>query len=1353
MGVNGLWQLLNPVARPVALETLEQRRLAVDASIWIYQFQMATRDKKTGNVIQGAHIMGTFRRIMKLLFHGIKPVFVFDGEAPALKRRTLEGRRRRKEGAGQNLQRTAKALLSAQLRAHLAKEEARKEKARAERQGVPAPGDTGEEIGEDVVYLEDLEAEAPRTRRKSTPAAHETRESILPPSPAKKYVPKDQYALPKIAGPLESRAKASDIRIATPQEEQDFLDELRPDFFDTEEFASLSTELKYEIIGEQRLKSRQVNHRRVRQMKSLPTALDFSQSQIANLVERNAYTQKLLEVTDELGSAKILVPTRVAGERSKVYTLVKQDPSKGTGYVLGVQNPELGKTDPIVIDSTTSDGSTAGTDSDDMEEVLTEQVRDKTPPLDPEVRRAAAMEAIQARYGPSMPGAEFDPLLDATPASQSQTQLFRKQVAHNRPTDDSRQTNGAAQQASAGFEFPEEEEDPALQEALIESALLAKISEAVRARQEARQAETARAASARLDDSDDELEYVDVTAQDPPSTGTVQAAPAKPPSVLQISSDDEGSFEEVEIAHSSRPTETTQQANVFSTPLAAPIELAVESSAAPSVKYETKQHARKSLMETVLHSDDEGSDLDEMEEVPIITSSTRKEAIGLTNSARMQAQRPFAMPIAPQTPPRPEQRGKLGSPALSPSPEVQSPQSVEADVVARDYAADAEPEPVPIVHEGSGKKEAVEIVGQVTANGAVELEPTLPDATSNAEHEPARSLQETTTIKAPYNMDEQTRMVDQAALPTNDTRSQPLDEPPTLGNHFMLGDSLMPASDDESLPPLPPLPPLPDDAVPEQQLGAQEMQQAQATVAQTKLDDDEEFFEWEKSPTPSPRRPSEDSALFKPTASGDEFDFDAEEELEMIRNYEREQAQYADMLSQLKNRKIEDMLNEAKNDVDKLVAQRNAEQRNAEGITRTMAADIQEMLMLFGIPYIVAPQEAEAECADMLTRELVDGIVTDDSDVFLFGGTRVYRHMFNDNKVVECYLMTDLERELGLDRGKLVQLAYLLGGDYADGLKGIGPVQGRELLAEFDSDDGIQEFKAWWAKVQEGRDDKVDTSSPFRRRFKNSHKKLVIDDNWPNPEVAKTYLKPVVSRNDEPFEWGGIDLDGLRLFLQRMLTWNNEKTSELLLPLIKRQQARASGQLKHQSFLSDYFDVSAGTGTFRNRVRAGYENKRLQSVLKAHRQRMRAVNSQDEDEEDEEGDLSPKEGDSPAPPPAPARKRSHSTSAVSSASTNKGKRKATPGEQEQQESGGEEPTDLPAPKKRRARPAKRTAVMRKKDQQARKAVRAAARGGELSSDDEEDEPGRPTIASLPRPKRKATKRPTREVVSSSDDLE
>lgn len=143
----------------------------------------------------------------------------------------------------------------------------------------------------------------------------------------------------------------------------------------------------------------------------------------------------------------------------------------------------------------------------------------------------------------------------------------------------------------------------------------------------------------------------------------------------------------------------------------------------------------------------------------------------------------------------------------------------------------------------------------------------------------------------------------------------------------------------------------------------------------------------------------------------------------------------------------------------------------------------QELLILFGIPYVDAPMEAEAECASLLSRQLVDGIVTDDSDVFLFGGSRIYRNMFNESKYVECYLLADLEREIGLDRDKLVRLAYLLGSDYTEGLPGVGPVAGRELLEEFPGKNGLVRFREWWDRVQNGKDSEQETNTSWKRRF------------------------------------------------------------------------------------------------------------------------------------------------------------------------------------------------------------------------------------------------------------------------------
>jgi DNA excision repair protein ERCC-5 len=142
------------------------------------------------------------------------------------------------------------------------------------------------------------------------------------------------------------------------------------------------------------------------------------------------------------------------------------------------------------------------------------------------------------------------------------------------------------------------------------------------------------------------------------------------------------------------------------------------------------------------------------------------------------------------------------------------------------------------------------------------------------------------------------------------------------------------------------------------------------------------------------------------------------------------------------------------------------------------------MLRLFGIPYITAPMEAEAQCAALVELGLVEGIITDDSDVFLFGGARVYKNMFNQSKMVECFFLADFARELGIDRERLVQLAYLLGSDYVEGLPGVGPVVAMELLKEFSGSDSLHKFKDWWQRVQSGRDKPEESSqSNFRRRF------------------------------------------------------------------------------------------------------------------------------------------------------------------------------------------------------------------------------------------------------------------------------
>ena len=90
MGVKGLWLHLAPAARRVSLEDFEGKTLAIDVSIWAIQFMYTTQSTSNDYAI----LDGFLRRICKLLFFGIKPVFVFDGKTPQLKQRTLALRKK-----------------------------------------------------------------------------------------------------------------------------------------------------------------------------------------------------------------------------------------------------------------------------------------------------------------------------------------------------------------------------------------------------------------------------------------------------------------------------------------------------------------------------------------------------------------------------------------------------------------------------------------------------------------------------------------------------------------------------------------------------------------------------------------------------------------------------------------------------------------------------------------------------------------------------------------------------------------------------------------------------------------------------------------------------------------------------------------------------------------------------------------------------------------------------------------------------------------------------------------------------------------------------------------------------------
>ena len=170
--------------------------------------------------------------------------------------------------------------------------------------------------------------------------------------------------------------------------------------------------------------------------------------------------------------------------------------------------------------------------------------------------------------------------------------------------------------------------------------------------------------------------------------------------------------------------------------------------------------------------------------------------------------------------------------------------------------------------------------------------------------------------------------------------------------------------------------------------------------------------------------------------------------------------------------------------------------RDADGVTDEMVDDVIELLGLFGLPYVIAPMEAEAQCAELEKLGLVNGIITNDSDVFVFGGRHVYKNFFEERKYTEIYDSKTLEDNFGFDQGTFIAIAQLLGSDYAIGIKGVGIVNATEIIAAFGgTQNGLKEFKRWLETVDEfDRRSKALSKSEIKKmsqkdQFRYKHRK------------------------------------------------------------------------------------------------------------------------------------------------------------------------------------------------------------------------------------------------------------------------
>ncbi|TGZ67813.1 hypothetical protein CRM22_004583 [Opisthorchis felineus] len=225
--------------------------------------------------------------------------------------------------------------------------------------------------------------------------------------------------------------------------------------------------------------------------------------------------------------------------------------------------------------------------------------------------------------------------------------------------------------------------------------------------------------------------------------------------------------------------------------------------------------------------------------------------------------------------------------------------------------------------------------------------------------------------------------------------------------------------------------------------------------------------------------------------------------------------------------------------------------RQAQTTTQRCVEEAQTLLQLFGMPFIVSPEEAEAQCVALQQSGLVDFVASDDSDVWPFGARRVCRHLFAGGavdtkpkatrqapRVPSQYTLDDVQRTVGLNTVNILRLTLLCGSDYTPGVQNVGPVTAVEILNEFgeisdnasniacttligESETGnllaarvvepLERFTAWYraaSKVVAEGDAKSLNTSQVRKKWL----KFSPPEGFPDPRIVEAYLRPNVLR-------------------------------------------------------------------------------------------------------------------------------------------------------------------------------------------------------------------------------------------------
>lgn len=201
--------------------------------------------------------------------------------------------------------------------------------------------------------------------------------------------------------------------------------------------------------------------------------------------------------------------------------------------------------------------------------------------------------------------------------------------------------------------------------------------------------------------------------------------------------------------------------------------------------------------------------------------------------------------------------------------------------------------------------------------------------------------------------------------------------------------------------------------------------------------------------------------------------------------------------------------------------------------------ECKELLQLMGVPYLDAPCEAESQCAELVKGGKVYAMASEDMDSLTFGANILLRHLtFSEARkmpIQEFHFAKVLE-ELEFSKEQFIDLCILLGCDYCESIKGIGPVKAIQLIREH--------------KTIDQAITKLDS------------KKYPLPEGWLFKEARELFLNPDVTPADKvELKWREPDEEKLVDFMVKEKGFAEDRIRNGAKKILKAKKSSTQGRL------------------------------------------------------------------------------------------------------------------------------------------------------------------------------------------------